>query len=417
MATYGIPGTATYSVTFPTLDAMLASVPDNNRQAIGATAVRNSLFTLWDMSNGGGGIGVTVSYAEFLDTTNQTQSNPSIDQAITFNTTVLSNGVTIVSGSQITIGSSGQYQITANFNYSSGTTGSDTYLAINGVQVSNTKSGQGLYTTKDPSYILNLNSGDYFEFYLTNGGAGIYSDSSTAGVMPSARVNIVQIGTGIAGPQGTIGIQGPIGYQGVPGLGYQGNQGSPGPGFTGSIGLQGNVGPQGNIGYQGSPGPGYTGSIGPQGSVGASGLQGPIGQLGPTGVGNIISYGIVLQMSGGYPESILGASSSDGEILYNGSSWVSGWSNDSIGNSGNNYIFTIHHPLSTRILNMTTHGSNSGNVYSIAVYGKSPAGTQYCTLVQDSAFTQFSIYGVSYMSTGCAQSGLSQVVITFQAAP
>ena len=46
-ATYGIPGTATYSLTFNSLDEMLASVPNNNTQIIGATSVRNSLFTVW----------------------------------------------------------------------------------------------------------------------------------------------------------------------------------------------------------------------------------------------------------------------------------------------------------------------------------------------------------------------------------
>jgi len=421
MATYGIPGTATYSVTFPTLDAMLASVPDNNRQAIGATAVRNSLFTLWDLAyngGGGGGVGITVSYGEFIDTTNQVQANISIDQAITFNTTILSSGVTIVSGSQITVSSGGQYQITANFNYEGryepNTQGTDTYVAINGTQVPNTKSGQGVYTIKGPSYIFDLNAGDYIEFYLTGGGNGIYSDSSSAGVMPSARVVVTQLGSGIVGPKGPTGIQGPVGFQGVPGLGYQGFQGIPGPGFTGSLGPQGITGSLGHQGYQGYQGPGITGSLGPQGY---QGYQGLVGQVGPTGTGNVISYAISLQMSGGYPDAVLGASTSDGKILHNGTSWISGWSNDPIGGITNNYLFTVHHPLNTRLLNMTTHGYNSVNVYSIAVYGKSPAGTQYCTLVQDSAFTQFSVYGVSYMSTGCAQSGLSQVVITFQAAP
>ena len=48
MATYGTPGTPTYSVTFNTVDSMLASVPDNNTQQIGSGDLRNSLFTLWD---------------------------------------------------------------------------------------------------------------------------------------------------------------------------------------------------------------------------------------------------------------------------------------------------------------------------------------------------------------------------------
>jgi hypothetical protein len=114
----------------------------------------------------------------------------------------------------------------------------------------------------------------------------------------------------------------------------------------------------------------------------------------------------------GYPQSILGASTSDGLIIHNGFTWsVPGWSSDPIG-SISNYNLTVYHPLNKMVLNMTTHGLNSTNIYSIAVYGKSPAGTQYCTLLQASDFSSFSLYGVSYMSTGCAPSG--KVTITFQ---
>lgn len=297
MATYGIPGTATYSVTFNSLDAMMAAVPDNNRQAIGATAVRNSLFTLWEISGGlTGGAGT------------QGPQGPGI-----------------------------------------GTQGPQGLIGFQGVQ-------------------------------------------------------------GNVGLQGFQGRQGFQGFQGFQGQGVQGNQGVAGPGYTGSVGVQGNIGPTG-IGTQGPQGLGATGFQGYQGVIGFQGISGDVGA---TGTGQIIGYSILIQMSGGYPQSILGASSSTGVILHNGTSWISGWSNDPIGNSSNNYLFTIYHPLSTKLLNMTTHGLNLTNLYSIAVYGKSPAGTQYCTLVQASNFTSFSVYGISYMSTSCAQSGSTTVTITFQ---
>jgi hypothetical protein len=48
MAIYGVTGSATYSITYNSLDEMLASLPNNNRQQIGAQEVRNSIFTIWN---------------------------------------------------------------------------------------------------------------------------------------------------------------------------------------------------------------------------------------------------------------------------------------------------------------------------------------------------------------------------------
>ena len=45
--TYSTPTTATYAVTFDTLDQMMAAIPDNNDNLISARDVRDSLLTLW----------------------------------------------------------------------------------------------------------------------------------------------------------------------------------------------------------------------------------------------------------------------------------------------------------------------------------------------------------------------------------
>lgn len=304
MSTYGTPGTATYSVTFNSLDAMLASVLDNNRQLIGSTAVRNSLFTLWE-----------------LFYTNVGATGP--------------GGPTGPGGGP-----------------------------------------QGFQGLSGPQGLQGL------------GSQGWQGSGST----------------GSQGVQGVQGLQGVQGYQG-----YQGNDGLIGP--TGPGG-----GSQGPIGLQGFQGLGVTGVQGWQGTstTGVTGYQGPQGIAGSSTGGIITGYGIKLNIISGVPDSILGASSSDGTIIHNGSTWSSGWSSDPIGNSGNNYLIKVYHPLN-RILNMTTHGLNSGNIYSIAVYGKSTGGTTYCTLVQPSDFSYFSLYGVTYLATGCAQTGTTEVVITFQA--
>lgn len=282
MSIYGTPGTATYSVTFNSLDAMLASVLDNNRQLIGSTAVRNSLFTLWEL------------------------------------------------------------------------------------------------------------------FYTNVGATGPAGSTGPGG-----------------GPQGVQGLQGLQGFQSSQGL-----QGRQGAGITGSQGTQGFQGRQGFQGFQGSQGSqGFQGRQGFQGWQGTTtiGITGSQGSQGPSGATfGMMSYGIKVSMVNGIPDTILGASSSMGTIIYNGSTWISGWSSDPIGDSSNNYLLKITHPLG-RILNMTTHGLNSTNIYSIAVYGKSTGGTTYCTLVQPTNFSYFSLYGTTYLSTGCAQTGTSEVIITFQA--
>lgn len=336
MSTYGTPGTATYSVTFNSLDAMLASVLDNNRQLIGSTAVRNSLFTLWEL----------------------------------FYTNVGATGPA---------GPSGPAGGPQGFQGFMGSQGFQGIVGLQGWQGSGITGSQGLQ---------GLQGRQGFQ--------------------------------GLQGTQGLQGVQGNIGGTGI--QGFQGFQGFQGSGTTGSQGFQGRQGFQGFQGFQGWQGSGTTGSQGNQGwqgttTNGVTGSQGPQGLAGTSGAtsGIITGYGIKIHITNGLPDTILGASSSDGTIIYNGSTWISGWSSDPIGNSGNNYLIKIYHPLG-RILNMTTHGLNSGNVYSIAVYGKSTGGTTYCTLVQPSDFSYFSLYGTTYLATGCAQTGTTEVVITFQAA-
>lgn len=45
--TYSIPGSLTYSVTFDTLDQMMAALPTNDQNLISARDVRDSVLTLW----------------------------------------------------------------------------------------------------------------------------------------------------------------------------------------------------------------------------------------------------------------------------------------------------------------------------------------------------------------------------------
>ena len=93
----------------------------------------------------------------------------------------------------------------------------------------------------------------------------------------AARVQIVELTTGIVGPKGDTGPTGPIGPQGPQGpTGPQGPQGD--QGVQGVQGPQGEVGPIGPQGIQGIQGPqGDTGPKGDQGNIGPQGPQGPMG--------------------------------------------------------------------------------------------------------------------------------------------
>ena len=164
---------------------------------------------------------------------------------------------------------------------------------------------------------------------------------------------------------------------------------------------------------------------GPQGNMGITGSQGFQGAQGVAigGISTLIGYSIKISTnSNGYTDGvILGASSSTGNIIYGGGSWSSGWSNDIFDSgAGPALPIKIYHPLGStdknkgRILNLTTHGLNGATIYSIPAFGKSTADTQHCTLIQDSNYTSFTIYGCSYLSTSCSQLVASEITITFQ---
>jgi hypothetical protein len=125
---------------------------------------------------------------------------------------------------------------------------------------------------------------------------------------------------GPVGPNGSVGPIGPTGPSGGP-VGPPGPTGPTGNdgflGGTGPTGPKGNTGPIGPTGPSGGPiGPiGNTGSTGPTGNTGPTGATGPtgIGVTGPTG-----SLGFTAGCTGAY-------------IYWNGSAWVAGGDNITIG--------------------------------------------------------------------------------------
>jgi chorismate mutase len=111
------------------------------------------------------------SYGSFYDTTTQTAAVVNTGQAVTFNTTDLSQGVYIDSGSQITVDTPGVYnfQLSIQLDKTSGGTGAFyIWFAKNGTAVTNSASkivvqGNNAEVFSALNFFFDLAAGDYVE--------------------------------------------------------------------------------------------------------------------------------------------------------------------------------------------------------------------------------------------------------------
>jgi hypothetical protein len=197
-------------------------------------------------ATGATGAGGTVAYfGNFFST--ETQPNVSVSAANTFtlNSTVDSNGVSIVDGSKITFaaGSDGTYDLQFSVQFDktdSGTDEVDVWLSKNGTNEawSNTKLslvGNNAKVVAAWNFQLNdVVGGDFFQLHWWSPDADMRALAEAAGTSPSrpavpsiivtvAQVTYTQLGptgpTGATGPQGP---QGDPGAQGDPGVAVQG---------------------------------------------------------------------------------------------------------------------------------------------------------------------------------------------------
>jgi hypothetical protein len=241
------------------------------------------------------GLGGTIAnYGYFYDTTTQTNAGATAVNPMTFNTTDLSVGVSIVSNSRMTIANSGVYNIQFSAQIEKtdpGTDVIDIWLRKNGNDVVDSNgtieiSGAGAEYIAAWNYLVQSNANDYYEIVWSSADLNIRllatgtQSSPTRPAVPSVIASVTQVTYTQIGPTGSTGFQGSTGSQGP--IGPQGNTGPQGE--TGPQGFQGETGPQGNQGNQGFTGPqGFQGTTGPQGSTGSSGSNGNQGFQGPTG--------------------------------------------------------------------------------------------------------------------------------------
>ena len=145
-----------------------------------------------------GGRFMNNPYGAFQDSTDQTAANTTTAYAVTFNTTDFSNGVTIASGSRITVADAGIWNLQFSIQFTNTTNASqdvDVWFRVNGSNVANSNSRFGFAPRKgagDPyhtiaamNYFVSLNATNYVEIMWRPTDTGISIEQYAAGTSPT----------------------------------------------------------------------------------------------------------------------------------------------------------------------------------------------------------------------------------------
>ena len=145
-----------------------------------------------------GGKYVSNPYGAFQDSTDQTAANTTTAYAVTFNTTDFSNGVTVASGSRITVANAGLYNLQFSIQLTNNTNAPhdvDIWFRVNGTNVPASNSRFGLAQRKSPgdpyhiiaalNYFASLNATDYIEIVWRTTDTGVYIEHYVASASPT----------------------------------------------------------------------------------------------------------------------------------------------------------------------------------------------------------------------------------------
>jgi hypothetical protein len=159
---------------------------------------RNLISTLGALFGIRGGKFLNNPHGAFQDSTDQVAANTTTAYPITFNTTDFSNGVTIASGSRITVADSGIWNIQFSIQFTNTTNASqdvDVWFQVNGTNVANSNSRFGFAPRKgasDPyhtiaamNYFLTLNANDYVQIMWRPTDVGVTIEQYAAGTSPT----------------------------------------------------------------------------------------------------------------------------------------------------------------------------------------------------------------------------------------
>lgn len=145
-----------------------------------------------------GGKYLNNPYGAFQDSTDQVAANTTTAYAVTFNTTDFSNGVTIVSGSRITVADSGIWNLQFSIQLTNTTNASqdvDIWFRVNGTNSANSNSrfgfaprkgaGDPFHTIAAMNYFLSLNATDYVEIMWRPTDVGVTIEQYAVGTSPT----------------------------------------------------------------------------------------------------------------------------------------------------------------------------------------------------------------------------------------
>jgi hypothetical protein len=145
-----------------------------------------------------GGRFMNAPHGAFQDSTDQVAANTTTAYPVTFNTTDFSNGVTIASGSRITVADAGIWNLQFSIQFTNTTNASqdvDVWFRVNGTNVANSNSRFGFAPRKgvgDPfhiiaamNYFVSLNATNYVEIMWRPTDTGVSIEQYAAGTSPT----------------------------------------------------------------------------------------------------------------------------------------------------------------------------------------------------------------------------------------
>ncbi len=145
-----------------------------------------------------GGKFMNAPYGAFQDSTDQTAASTTAAYAVTFNTTDFANGVTVASGSRITVADAGIWNLQFSIQFTNTTNASqdvDVWFRVNGTNVANSNSRFGFAPRKgvgDPyhiiaamNYFVSLNATNYVEIMWRPTDTGVSIEQYPAGTSPT----------------------------------------------------------------------------------------------------------------------------------------------------------------------------------------------------------------------------------------
>lgn len=155
-------------------------------------------FVLGSLFGPRGGRFMNNPYGAFQDSTDQVAANTTTAYAVTFNTTDFSNGVTLASGSRLTVVDAGIWNCQFSIQFKNTTNDSqdaEIWFKKNGTNIDNSNSRFALPARKssgDPSHLIaamnffaSMNSTDYLEIMWRVSDVGVSIEHYAAGTSPT----------------------------------------------------------------------------------------------------------------------------------------------------------------------------------------------------------------------------------------